>query len=524
MRRWNGWGVSSIDVPLPQEAHAFLVERLGPGETIPDVSFETALAAIPPTRLPPHPLVSAEPAARLRHARGQSLPDWVALRYGRIAAFPDGVAFPESDEQIRVLLELASRHSIDVIPYGGGTSVVGHINPVAGDRPVLTVDLSRMARLIDLDETSRLATIEAGASGPQVEAALNARGYTLGHFPQSFEASTLGGWIATRSTGQQSLGYGRIEALFAGGHLETPSGPLDLPTFPASAAGPDLRHLVLGSEGRLGILTRAVVRIRPCPSDEVFLARFFRQWDEGVRAVRQAVQDGSPASMLRLSDPLETETSLRLAGRPGPIQWLKRGLRWAGYGAGPCLLLTAEARRSHLVPISPGRQVGESWRRARFRTPYLRNTLWDAGYALDTFETSVAWSGFEACREAVVDALAGALEPDGERVLVFTHLSHAYPDGASLYATTFFRRSVDPDLTLDRWRRLKRRATQAIVEHGGTVSHQHGVGVDHAAYLATEKGRLGLEALAAACRAFDPHGRMNPGKLLAEGLLSARAG
>lgn len=514
MRRWNGWGDPSVDARLPSEALAFLAGRIGHGEEIPDAAYDSAIASVPPSRLPPHALVTTESGDRLRHARGQSLPDWVALRHGRIGAFPDGVAYPETDEHIRILFDFADRHPLDLIPYGGGTSVVGHINPIAGDRPTLTIDLSRMARLLDLDETSRLATIEAGATGPQVEAALAERGYTLGHFPQSFEASTLGGWIATRSTGQQSLGYGRIEELFAGGHLETPSGPLDLPPFPASAAGPDLRHLVLGSEGRLGILTRAIVRIRPRPSNEVFSARFFRRWEEGVAALRRMIQHGTSATMLRLSDPTETEASLWLAGRPSAAGWVKRGLRWSGYGPAPCLLVTAASDGSGLARIGPGGRIGESWRRSRFRTPYLRNALWEAGYAIDTFETSVGWSRFEACKEAVVSALAHALEPGGERALAFAHLSHAYPDGASLYATAFFRRSVDPDETLDRWRRLKQAATQAILENGGTISHQHGVGLDHATYLGREKGLLGLAALEAAFRTFDPDGRMNPGKLI----------
>ena len=519
MRRWNGWGDPAHNYPLLGEGRTFLESALGPGEAIPDCSLESALAQIPRFRLRPHPLITTDSEARLRHARGQSLPDWVALRYGCLDSFPDGVAYPEGEDDVRALLEYAERQAVCLIPYGGGTSVVGHIHPLAGDRPVLTVDLSRLNRLVELDEVSRLATFEAGVRGPALETSLATRGFTLGHFPQSFEYSTLGGWVATRSTGQQSHHYGRIEQLFAGGHLETPVGPLDLPAFPASAAGPDLRQLVLGSEGRLGILTRAVVRIRRRPAFERFSAFFFHEWAEGVEALRRCAQEAAPISMLRLSDSVETETTLRLAGHPTIAAWVRRGLSLLGYPESRCLLIAAEtdshAGLRRLGGLPAGRPIGEMWRASRFRAPYLRNSLWEAGYALDTLETAVPWSRLLPCAEAVLSALHTALEREDERVLAFAHLAHVYPDGASIYATVLFRRTRDADQTLARWRALKDSATRALLAHGGTVSHQHGVGLDHAPFLSLEKGPLGLQALEAACRTLDPRGVMNPKKLVA---------
>ncbi len=400
----------------------------------------------------------------MRHARGQSLPDWIALRSGQIKIYPDGVAFPQSEEDVLRLLEFADRHEIHLIPYGGGTSVVGHINPLEGSRPVLTVDLQRMHRLLDLDPVSRLATFQAGVTGPSLERALAQHGMTLGHFPQSFEYSTLGGWIASRSTGQQSLGYGRIEDLFAGGRLETPAGRIDLSPHPASAAGPDLRHLVLGSEGRLGFLTRATVRIRPRPERERFGARFYRSWEEGLAAVRNEIQAGSRASLLRLSDPSETHTTLLLAGRPSTTRWLSAALRLTGSGADPCLLISASDATSGGGPgaFLVGRSIGKQWQKNRFRAPYLRNTLWEAGYATDTLETAFAWNRLEPGARAVLEALRGGLEGETERVLAFAHLSHAYPSGASLYATYLFRRHPDPEQTLERWRRLKTLASRGV--------------------------------------------------------------
>jgi len=518
MRRWNGWGDAEHTYPLSAEGLAFLESSLGPGAAIPDVPLEAALAGVPPPRLSETGLIRADPEDRLRHARGQSLPDWVALRHGRLEAFPDAVAYPGSDEDVADLLRFAAAHDVVVIPYGGGTSVVGHVNPLPGDRPVLTIDLRRMSRLLALDPVSRLATFGAGASGPQIEQQLARHGLTLGHFPQSFEYSTLGGWIATRSTGQQAAFYGRIERLFAGGHVETPAGPLDLPVFPASAAGPDLRQLVLGSEGRLGILTRAVVRVRPRPAAERFEAIVYRSWDEGLEAIRRSAQDGGDLSMLRLGDALETETTLRLVGRPRLTAWAGRALEALGYRGGRCLLIVGRTgrsgRRPRLGGLPIGRAIGELWRRSRFQTPYLRNSLWEAGFALDTVESAFTWNSLAAGAEGVLDALRGALTAEGERVLAFAHVSHGYPDGANLYFTVVFRRTRDPDQTLARWRALKQAASRAIVDGGGTISHQHGVGLDHRPYLSGEKGRLGLAVLAAAWRTFDPDGRMNPGKLL----------
>jgi alkyldihydroxyacetonephosphate synthase len=473
-------------------------------------------------------LLSADPVERVHHARGQSLPDWIAVRSGRIPAFPDGVAFPATDSQVRGLIHYAGDVGASLIPYGGGTSVVGHINPLPGDAPVLTVDLGRLNRLRHFDATSHLATFGAGITGPDLEAQLRARDCTLGHFPQSFELSTLGGWIVTRSSGQQSLGYGRIEKLFAGGRLESPAGSLELPPFPASAAGPDLREVVLGSEGRLGILTEATVRVAPQPELEAFHAVFVPDFDRGREAVREIMQAGLPLSMLRLSTATETQTTLALAGRERLIGALERLLSLRGIGADKCMLLLGFTGREALVKVARkealgiagqhggvhvGRTFGNEWHKSRFRTPYLRNTLWELGYAIDTLETATDWAGIPAMVQAIESALRTGLEEQGERVHVFTHLSHLYPYGSSIYTTYLYRVAPDPDLTLRRWEVLKTAASRAIVAQSGTISHQHGVGTDHLPYLVEEKGSLGMAAIDGLCTCFDPEGIMNPGKL-----------
>ena len=529
MRRWNGWGDKATDYPLPDSAASYLAELVGEGLVIPDISLDQALAAVPPSQLPAHLFVISTSVERLNHARGQSLPDWVALRQGRIETFPDGVAYPENVDDIQAIFAYVRRTGARLIPYGGGTSVDGHINPRPQDTPVLTIDLSRLNQLFGFDETSRLASFGAGVRGPDLEAQLNKLGYTLGHFPQSFELSTLGGWIASRSSGQQSYHYGRIEDLFAGGHIETLQGPLDLPNLPASAAGPDLRQLILGSEGRLGIITQAAVRVRPLPQIDTFYGVFFPSWEQGSQAVREIAQARIPISMARLSDPQETWTTLKLSGKDNLVQWADRGLRLLQYNAGRCLLIfgvtgdahtTRLARRQAIAVIRQhgglftGQTIGNLWRKSRFLAPYLRNTLWERGYALDTLETAVPWASVQTTAEAIKAAIRSELGVENERALVFCHLSHIYRDGASIYVTYLFRRTVDPDQTLERWRKMKNAASQAIMAHNATISHQHGVGLDHAPYLQAEKGAIGLDILRAAIHRLDPEGILNPGKLI----------
>ena len=277
MRLWNGWGNedSDLTMELSDGLRALLEALVGPGTALRQATLDEVIAKVPNTRLDNHPLIKTDPETRVRHARGQSLPDWLEMHSGNVDTFPDGVAFPESSNQVRELLALAKENNLIVIPYGGGTSVVGHINPEISDKPVLTIDMGKMNSMLSIDVESQLATFGAGAPGPMVEEELKKHGYTLGHFPQSWELSTLGGWVASRSSGQQSLHYGRIENMFAGGNIETLNGTMIIPTIPASSAGPDIREMILGSEGRMGIITEVTVRITPLPEEEKFQVVFF---------------------------------------------------------------------------------------------------------------------------------------------------------------------------------------------------------------------------------------------------------
>ena len=531
MRRWNGWGDEANHMELPENASEFLAQLIGPGLALSDVSLDTVINNVPQSRLPEHLLIDRDPEIRVRHAKGQSLPDWLAMRSGRISVFPDGVSFPENRQQVQQIIDFAQEHNVELIPYGGGTSVAGHINPGHSERPVLTVDMSRMNQLLHLDEISQIATFGPGTPGPMVEAQLRAKGYTLGHFPQSFELSTIGGWVASRSSGQQSLRYGRIEQLFAGGVLTTVDGEMELPSFPASSAGPDFKEIILGSEGRFGIISEVKVRVSKLPVKEEFHVIFFPDWGAAVEFCRQIAQQRVQLSMLRVSNSIETQTQLKLAGHENGIFWLEKYLAMRGCAAEKCMLtlgVTGSPRqvraslsqlsvlKKQYAGVSTGTLLGKRWAENRFRFPYLREALWQQGYSVDTLETATDWQNVDRLLKKIETTLAGALTNEGEKVHVFTHLSHVYGQGCSLYTTYLFRCAGDYSLTLKRWKKLKQYTSEVIVNNGGTISHQHGVGKDHAPYLAVEKGALGMKLLNNLCQHFDPDQRLNPGTLITD--------
>ncbi|MDX1803731.1 MAG: FAD-binding oxidoreductase [Alcanivorax sp.] len=528
MRRWNGWGDSANHYPLKPSGLRFVQARLGQGRPLVDADLQSVLERVPASRLPAHPQISTEAEVRLRHARGQSLPDWLAMRSGQFEVFPDGVAEPQDSQQVRELLDWALANNVVVIPYGGGTSVAGHINPPSLDQPVLTLSLARMNQLMDLDNESQIATFGAGTPGPLVEQQLRERGYMLGHYPQSWELSTIGGWVASRSSGQQSMRYGRIEQMFAGGRVETPRGTLTIPTIPASSAGPDLREMVLGSEGRLGIITEVKVRVTPLPEAETFQVAFAPDWDSAIKLVRDMTQAKIPLSMLRLSNAEETRTHLMLAGHEQLVRLLHRYLSLRGCGNRKCMITfgvtgstrqtrqtLAEARRRirDAGGVNTGALLARKWEESRFRSPYLRHGLWEHGYAVDTLETCVDWNKVTDTVTRIEQAIRDHAG-DGESVHVFTHLSHLYPQGSSIYTTYVFRCSPDYEHTRQRWAAMKSAASDVIAAQGGTISHQHGVGRDHAPWLVKEKGEQGMAVLHTLFDHFDPQHQLNPGCLI----------
>jgi alkyldihydroxyacetonephosphate synthase len=464
----------------------------------------------------------------VQHAAGRGYPDLVRLRAGEPEGAPDAVVYPSGHEQLRALLELCGRSAIAVVPFGGGTSVVGGVSPLRGEqRAVLALDTGRMGGLLSLDRESMTARVGAGIRAPALERRLAAEGLTLGHFPQSFEYVSLGGCAATRSAGQASTGYGSIEKMLLGMRLAAPAGDIELAPQPASAAGPGLRQLLVGSEGTLGVMSELSLRVRSAPGERIYEGLFFEDFAAGVAVMRALAQEHAAPDVARLSDETETRMSLALAGTGGVRGRIGRaylGLR--GYGGG-CLAIfgfdgqreEVAARRNRALAsaragggLAVGRSPGEAWLRSRFAAPYLRDELLTQGVMVETLETATQWSNLGALHARVGRAIGEALTELGTPGMVMCHVSHLYESGASLYFT-FIARMLEDD-PIGQWRTVKERASRAIVDGGGTITHHHAVGVDHAAWMTREVGAQGLAAIAALKSELDPAGIMNPGKLL----------
>jgi len=523
---------------LPKAARRHLAKELGwsPRPTPPVAVADIRLA---PSRLPEEARtrlidlleeenVRTDRESRLRHAGGKSYLDLLRRREGDASDAPDAVVLPGATEETAALLKECSELGVVVVPFGGGTSVVGGLAGVdPDDRPSIAVDVSRMSSVQALDVPSSLVTVGPGLRGPALEQALRRQGLTFGHLPQSWEFATLGGYAATRSAGQNSTGVGRFEELVAGLTLATPSGVLQLGHPPATAAGPDLLGLALGSEGTLGIITELTLRVRPKPATSSFEGWSFRSWAAGLAALQQLARHDLLPDVVRLSDADETRANLLMASGAG-ARALRGTLKARRHGDG-CLLVLGWEGVPALVrarmkcaasllrdggAIRLGRKVGESWRKHRFQAPYLRDTLMDGGLLVETLETAATWSTLPTVYDAVRRALRESLTREGRRPLIMSHVSHGYATGASLYVTVLADR--DDALPIQQWLSAKRTATDALLAAGGTLTHHHAVGADHRPWMEREVGPLGVEVLRAVKERLDPQAICNPGVLLPE--------
>jgi alkyldihydroxyacetonephosphate synthase len=538
----QGWGPTGPDADpdpvaaLPKPARKHLSRELGwtPRPTPPVAVDEIRLA---PSRLD-HGAVTAladllgeenvttDRDARLRRAGGRSYLDLLRRREGDASDAPDAVVSPGTTEETAALLALCSDLAVVVVPFGGGTSVVGGLSGMdPDDRPSVAVDLSRIASVQSIDGPSSLVTVGPGMRGPALEEELAREGLTFGHLPQSWEFATIGGYAATRSAGQASTGVGRFDDLVAGLTLATPTGVLELGHPPASAAGPDLLGLALGSEGALGVITSVTLRVRPKPAASNYEGWSFRTWPAGLAALQRLARYDLLPDVVRLSDAEETRANLLMASGAG-AKALRASLRTRGHGDGcmlvlgweglPDLIAARQRAASSLLreggAIRLGRRVGDSWKKHRFQGPYLRDRLMDGGLLVETLETAATWSVLPTVYDAVRRALRESLTRDGRAPLVMTHLSHGYPTGGSLYFTVLADR--DDDLPIQQWLSAKRAATDALLTAGGTLTHHHAVGADHRPWLEREVGPLGVEVLRAVKERLDPQGICNPGVLL----------
>jgi alkyldihydroxyacetonephosphate synthase len=531
MTSWTTWGDHVPDVPARMTE--LLAAELGP--TTPSSSAPVEAAQLPPASLGADARnaltdavgaehVRTDDQVRAEHAGGQAYADIIRRRRGDASAAPDALVLPADEDEVSAVLRACVDQGLAVVPWGGGTSVVGGLDALRGaHRGLVALDLSRLDALAAVDRTSMLATFEPGIRTPAAEAALAAHGLTLGHVPQSFERASLGGYVVTRSSGQASSGYGRIDDLVVGVRMVTPAGLLVLPAIPGSAAGPDLRRLVLGSEGTLGVVTQLTVRVRALPAARHYEGWMFPTWEAGQEAFRRLAQEGPKPDIARLSDVDETRVSLAMSSTEGAARRaFESYLRLRGV-AGGCLVITGyegstadvRHRRSRVrralktaggVPL--GARVGKAWLHGRYAGPMLRDALLDRGVLAETLETAATWSNlpklYAGVRSALHDSLGTAL--------VGCHVSHLYPTGASLYFTALA--AAEPGREIEQWAAAKQAANDAIVEAGGTITHHHAVGTAHRDHVAAELGSLGADVLRAVKATLDPAGILNPGKLI----------
>jgi len=522
--RWNGWGDPALARDLPFAVRALLPTVIGRVQR-PDEAVALAEVRLAPSALAPEDQaalvsivgeshVSTEDEVRIRHAGGRSTIDLVHRRASDQDA-PDAVISPASHDEVLAVVQSAAERSLAVVPFGGGTSVVGALNPERGThRAVLALDLRRLTGMLHLDEVSGEARFLAGTTGPEAESLLAERGFELGHYPQSFLYATLGGFASARSSGQNSAGNGRFDAMVTAVRVATPSGEVVLGGAPGTAAGPDLMRIFLGAEGILGVITELSLRVHRTPQTRIYQGWTFPDFQTGVDALRRVAQLGTGPTVIRLSDEAETGIGLAHHGKIGKA--LSKGCSAVTVFEGePEVAASRHELTERVLTAAGGRSTGEApaeeWAQGRFGAPYLRDALLDHGVFCETLETASVWSDVPKLKAAVTEAIRAGFDGQDAKSLVMCHISHVYPTGAALYFTIIGNLKGD---VLPQWDTIKSRVNDAILANGGTISHHHGVGRDHAPWLAKEIGDGGIRILRALKAELDPAGVMNPGALI----------
>ncbi|MFP5282723.1 MAG: FAD-binding oxidoreductase [Actinomycetes bacterium] len=548
--KWYGWGVEGIrfhheDKP---KLAPFVQREVGVDLHAADPKpLELSDLSIPASRITDDlrtDLVDAVGAAhvhdddldRIVHTYSKSLRDLLRLRAGDIPRVPDLVVYPADEAEVQLVVDRVVAADAVLIPFGGGSNIVGSLEAAPEEqRPVVSLDLGRLSRLLDLDEEAGLARIEAGALGPDLERQLTERGWTLGHFPDSFNHSTIGGWVATRSSGMQSDKYGDIADITRGARVVQPGKVLVVRPLPSTSTGPSVREMVLGSEGRLGVITEVTVQVHPIPAERVILGYFFPSWAAGLAAMHDIARSDAHPSVTRVSDPYETAFTFATRKKSRGVSSLvskglmkvlqRRGwdldqvcLSFVGYEGGPDHVKRQQKLVKQIVQrhggIVVGRGPGALYDQKKFDTPYIRDFLLDRGAAADVSETAAPWSRLGELYDSVMAAARGAYATLGVQGYVMCHLSHSYHSGACLYFTFAFRHDgQDP---IGQYDVVKSAIQQAFVDHAGTLSHHHGVGVEHAAWLEQDISAPGVHLIDGLFSAIDPGRNFNPGKIVAK--------
>ena len=533
-RRFWGWGAAGTVLDTREQATVkFMVEQLG-GQfaaltppAVEDFSLSAPRIAAPTTLAA---MFSSAPLDRLNHAYGKSYADCARMWLRQVPRPPDWVAYPDDEQSIVDILDWAVRSNVAVIPYGGGSSVCGGVEPAVGQdyAAVISLDMERLGQVLEVDTVSRAARIQAGAYGPDIEAQLRAHGLTLRHFPQSFEFSTLGGWIATRAGGHYATQYTHIDDFVESTRMVTPAGLMQTRRLPASGAGPAPDRLVLGSEGTLGVITEAWMRLQAKPTFRASASVRFSDYFAAARCLRALTQSGLNPSNCRLLDPMETVFSGVGDGRQAMLvlgfesadhplnAWMERALQLVRDHAGE--YDAAAVARSMASEGSQEHRKGAAgaWREAFIRMPYWRDPAVGLGVIMDTFESAITWDRFESFYQNVKAEVQSTIERvTGQESLVSCRVTHAYPDGLAPYFTIAVLGSANGDVAsaLAAWREIKLAANAAVVTHGGTITHHHAVGRDHRSGYELESPPLFRQVLGAAKAVLDPSGILNPGVL-----------
>ncbi|QDB80765.1 FAD-binding oxidoreductase [Georgenia sp. 311] len=527
----------------------FVLDRIGidlsaPGT--PPPSFEDL--TVPAPRLPEELAgelrgalgedhVVTEDFDRVVHTYGKGLVDLVKIRAGHLPRVPDVVVYPGSEDEVRAVVDAVVAADAVLIPFGGGSNITGSLTPSADEtRPIVSLDLGRLNRVLEVDEDAGLARIEAGGLGPDLEEQLNARGWTMGHQPDSFKHSTLGGWIATRSSGMQSDKYGDIADITRGLRVVLPGKVVVLRPLPSTSSGPSVREMIIGSEGRLGVITEAWVQVHRLPENREIIAYLFPNWGSAIQAMHAiSVSDAQP-SVTRVSDGNETafsfstqkaSTGTKKIVQDGLFGFLeKRGwdmdkvcLSYVGYEGGAARVKADKAVVGRIVRehggIKLGKGPGALYDQKKFDTPYIRDFLLDIGALADVSETAMPWSRIMEVYHHTTRAARDAFDSLGVRGYIMCHLSHSYHAGACLYFTfALVASSSDMDEQLRQYWTVKKAIQQSFVDHGGTISHHHGVGTDHAHWLEEDISPAGVDLQVALFQGTDPGRNLNPGTIL----------
>lgn len=552
MMKWWGWGDPQKVFPMEDKPNLwpwisrilFIKENKKTAEPIsrsqikipePNLNEEFLMEV---SKILKNEQISVLEEERLIHTYGKSYANLFYVRKGVIKKAPDIIIYPKSHDEVEAIIKLANFHNICVIPFGGGTNIVGGVDPrdqtltTKGSRTIVSLDMKLMNKVISVDPQSQTAVIQAGALGPILEKQLEEKGWSLGHYPDSFEYSTLGGWLATRSAGMQSDAYGKIEDMLVSLKMVTPVGTVVTKTTPASSAGPDLNKFIVGSEGTLGVITEATMRIHKAPEVKDYRGFLFPSFEKGIAAIRECIDKNWIPSMIRFQDSNETQLAFNMKSPKKGLEALvqkqiKRFLSATGY-QNPCIMIVGfegELKNTQVISqevlkilkkhraFSLGKSVGKTWSKDKFNVPYLRDYLMDYGIMVDVAETAAVWSKLLNVYNKTIEQVKNRFDVENDGFgYIGCHISHTYKTGACLYFTYGMKQVVGKEM--EQYYSFKKLITDTFLKNGATLTHHHAVGYEHSPWMEFEVSATGLKAIKAIKEALDPKNICNPGKVL----------